>query len=81
MAVRETQARLLGKAQEGLKAAEARLFEGMRAQAKLEAEYRYIQLQERTPLTLAEMRRAKEQKATMLKNSLQSFQFQHAADD
>ncbi|GLC35790.1 hypothetical protein PLESTB_000494500 [Pleodorina starrii] len=76
VAVREAQGRLLGRAQEGLAAKETRLFEGMRQQAKLEAEYRYIQLQERTPLTLEEMRRAKENKATMLKNSLQSFQFQ-----
>lgn len=37
--------------------------------------------QEKTPLTLAEMRRAKEQKSSMLKNSLQSFQFQHGEDD
>ncbi|KAG2442889.1 hypothetical protein HXX76_002966 [Chlamydomonas incerta] len=80
-AVREAQARLLGRAQEGQRAAEARLFEGMRQQARLEAEYRTIALQEKTPLTLAEMRRAKEQKAAMLKNSLQSFQFQHGEDD
>ncbi|GLI68965.1 hypothetical protein VaNZ11_013493 [Volvox africanus] len=81
MAVREAQARLLGRAQDTLKAAESKLFDGLRAQAKLEAEYRFIQLQERTPLTLAEMRRAKEQKATMLKNSLQSFQFQQPDED
>ncbi|GFR41272.1 hypothetical protein Agub_g1947 [Astrephomene gubernaculifera] len=80
-AVRDAQARLLGRAQEGLRAAETRLFDGLRAQAKLEAEYRYVQLQERTPLTLAEMRRAKEQKAAMLKNSLQSFQFQHGQEE
>ncbi|KAG2443045.1 hypothetical protein HYH02_009460 [Chlamydomonas schloesseri] len=80
-AVREAQARLLGRAQEGQRVAEARLFEGMRQQARLEAEYRTIALQEKTPLTLAEMRRAKEQKVTMLKNSLQSFQFQHGEHD
>lgn len=44
-AVREAQARLLGRAQEGQRAAEARLFEGMRQQARLEAEYRTIALQ------------------------------------
>ncbi|KAG2499310.1 hypothetical protein HYH03_002888 [Edaphochlamys debaryana] len=80
-AVREAQSRLLGRAQEGSRAAEAKLFEGMRQQARLEAEYRTIQMQEKTPLTLAEMRRAKEQKAAMLKNSLQSFQFQHGEED
>ncbi|EFJ42961.1 hypothetical protein VOLCADRAFT_96890 [Volvox carteri f. nagariensis] len=80
MAVREAQARLLGGAQATLKTAETRLYDGMRAQAKLEAEYRFIQLQERTPLTLAEMRRAKEQKATMLANSLQSFQIQDVGE-
>ncbi|KXZ56694.1 hypothetical protein GPECTOR_1g625 [Gonium pectorale] len=81
VAVREAQARLLGRAQDGMRAAEARLFEGMRQQARLEAEYRTIALQESKPLTLEEMRRAKESKAAMLKNSLQSFQFQHGDED
>ncbi len=44
-AVREAQARLLGRAQEGARQHEAKLFEGMRQQAKLEAEYRTIALQ------------------------------------
>lgn len=47
VAVREAQARLLGRAQEGAKAVEAKFFDGLRAQRKLEEEYRFLALQVR----------------------------------
>ncbi|MEW5303624.1 MAG: hypothetical protein WDW36_006297 [Sanguina aurantia] len=67
--VRDAQAVILGRAQDALRQTEARFFEDMRNQKKLENEARKKQQRAGAPLTLVEMRSAKEKKETMLKNS------------
>lgn len=74
--VREAQARLLGRAQAGAAAVEGKFFADMRAQRKLEEEYRFLALQDRTAMTLGELRAAKTKKEEMLKSSMREFLFQ-----
>eukprot|EP00983_Pelagomonas_calceolata_P025574 803311-Pelagomonas_calceolata.AAC.2 len=71
--VRDAQLSILGReAQEAAKK-EEKFYEDMRNQRKLEIESKFYK-KDRSQLTLAEIRQAKEKKEAMLRNSIRDFQ-------
>eukprot|EP00195_Chlamydomonas_chlamydogama_P007748 CAMPEP_0202890108 /NCGR_PEP_ID=MMETSP1392-20130828/615_1 /ASSEMBLY_ACC=CAM_ASM_000868 /TAXON_ID=225041 /ORGANISM="Chlamydomonas chlamydogama, Strain SAG 11-48b" /LENGTH=1052 /DNA_ID=CAMNT_0049573609 /DNA_START=191 /DNA_END=3349 /DNA_ORIENTATION=- len=76
-AVRDAQAQILERHVDGARQQEAKFFEDMRAQKKLEQEMRFYQ-KDKSQMTLAELREAKQKKETMLRNSICSFRFMDA---
>ncbi len=72
--VREAQQKILEQHTGTIRQKEAKFFEDMQAQKKLEHDMRFFQ-GDKSQMTLAELREAKRKKEQMLKNSLTSFHF------
>lgn len=72
--VRDTQAAILNRDLASQAASEAAFFEAMRAQRALEKEARFYK-EDKSQLTLAELRDAKAKKEAMLRSSIRDFQF------
>ena len=73
-AVRDAQGSILGSHQDTLRAAEAKFFEDMKAQKRLEHEMRFLGA-DKTAMNLSELRAAKAKKEAMLEKSAATFKY------